>query len=226
LNPNTLKEKFTTADGSDTFFMPEFNEYYHSHHGAIQEAKHVFIKNGLQHLSKRKSINILEVGLGTALNALLTVIEAHELQIKINYLGLEAFPLSNEQLEELNYSKLIDDKNSGSFFEKIKQVEWGSKSKISDFFEIEKVHNTLQEIKLKFNHFDLIYYDAFGPRAQEEMWHLDLFEKLYNSLKTNGVFVTYCAKGQVKRDLKSLGFQLESLPGPPGKREMIRATKI
>jgi tRNA U34 5-methylaminomethyl-2-thiouridine-forming methyltransferase MnmC len=222
---NFKKEKYITSDGSHTFFMPEINEYYHSHHGAIQEALHVFIKNGLHQFVDHKEITIFEVGFGTGLNALLTCLESEKSKLKINYIGLEAFPLEVDEYADLNFATSIEDKNASVYFEKIHSAKWEEKTTISDNFSILKLKNTLENIVLAENSLDLIFFDAFGPRVQPEMWTIELFQKLYEALKTGGVFVTYCAKGQVKRDLKSVGFTLETLAGPPGKREMIRCGK-
>jgi tRNA U34 5-methylaminomethyl-2-thiouridine-forming methyltransferase MnmC len=219
------KEKFVTADGSHTFYMPQINEYYHSHHGAIQEAKHVFIKNGLFQFKDFKEITILEIGFGTGLNALLNCIEAEKMNLKLSYIGLEAYPLSEEEYQDLNFCKHIQDENSTHFFNEIHTSNWNDFTKISACFQLKKVKSTVQEFSFDINSIDLIYFDAFGPRVQPEMWTKEIFANLYKSLKKDGVFVTYCAKGQVKRDLKSVGFILETLAGPPGKREMIRCIK-
>lgn len=222
---NFKKEKYITSDGSHTFYMPEINEYYHSHHGAIQEALHVFIKNGLHQFVDHKEITIFEVGFGTGFNTLLTCLESEKSKLKINYIGLEAFPLEVDEYADLNFATSIEDKNASVYFEKIHSANWEEKTTISDNFSILKLKNTLENVVLAENSLDLIYFDAFGPRVQPEMWTIELFQKLYDALKTGGVFVTYCAKGQVKRDLKSVGFALETLAGPPGKREMIRCHK-
>lgn len=223
---NFKKEKFITSDGSHTFYMPEINEYYHSHHGAIQEAMHVFIKNGLQQFTNKKEITLLEIGFGTGLNALLTSLESKKSIQQINYIGIEAFPLSEEEHTDLNFVEELKNENSKIYFEKIHAAKWEEKTEITEYFNITKIQNTIQEFTLTQNSIDLIYFDAFGPRVQPEMWNIEIFKKLFLSLTIGGVFVTYCAKGQVKRDLKSVGFNLESLQGPPGKREMIRCTKV
>jgi tRNA U34 5-methylaminomethyl-2-thiouridine-forming methyltransferase MnmC len=222
---NFKKEKYITSDGSHTFYMPEINEYYHSHHGAIQEAMHVFIKNGLQKFGAQKEITIFEVGFGTGLNALLTCLESEGLGLKIEYLGLEAFPLDADEYADLNFATSINNVDATSYFEKIHAANWKEKTEISTNFALTKIKNTLENVVLAENSLDLIYFDAFGPRVQPEMWTIELFQKLYDALKSHGIFVTYCAKGQVKRDLKSVGFALETLAGPPGKREMIRCGK-
>ncbi|MES2588956.1 MAG: tRNA (5-methylaminomethyl-2-thiouridine)(34)-methyltransferase MnmD [Bacteroidota bacterium] len=219
------KEKFITADGSHTFYMAEINEYYHSHHGAIQEARHVFIKNGFHFFESENEFSILEVGFGTGLNALLTCLEAEKSNKKITYFALEAYPLSEEELTDLNYSTQLEEKNAHILYQKIHQANWGEMTKISPTFKIIKLKEKIQELKLELNSIDLIYFDAFGPRVQPEMWSLEIFSKIFSLAKEKACFVTYCAKGQVKRDLKSAGFQVETLQGPPGKREMIRGLK-
>ncbi|MCE3296171.1 MAG: hypothetical protein K0R65_1885 [Crocinitomicaceae bacterium] len=219
------KELFTTADGSKTFFLPELNEYYHSHHGAIQEARHVFLKNGLAEKSAQKQLSILEVGFGTGLNAFLTAIEAANKQLEINYTGLEAFPLTSQEAQEMAYTSNPDLELFDDLFSEIHATNWGEFSQINSNFKLKKIKETLQQTSFENESFDLVYFDAFGPRVQPELWTEALFAKIYAALKPGGILVTYCAKGQVKRDLKSAGFNVETLDGPPGKREMIRAGK-
>lgn len=213
------KQIITTADGSSSIYIPEWNEHYHSHHGAVQEAKHVFLKNGLAVKQTLNEINILEVGFGTGLNAFLSALEAKS---KIDYTGLEAYPLESGETKQLNYAKTDDEK---ALFAAIQSAEWDKKISISNSFQLSKLKISLQDYQPKDEAFDIIYFDAFGPRVQPEMWTPTLFQKLYISMKKEGIFVTYCAKGQVKRDLKSVGFEVETLPGPPGKREMTRGWK-
>lgn len=219
------KEIYTTADGSKTFYLPELNEYYHSHHGAIQEAKHVFLKEGLFEKITQKNIAIFEVGFGTGLNAFLTAIEAQNLRLNVAYTGIEAFPLTAVEASEMTYTNNPDLELFDDLFASIHSTVWNKEETITKNFKLTKINQKLQEVSLEKEQFDIIYFDAFGPRAQSDMWNPEIFEKLYNSLKPEGIFVTYCAKGQVKRDLKSVGFQVESLPGPPGKREMVRGRK-
>ncbi len=215
-----LKE---TNDGSHTLFIPELNEHYHSHHGAIQEAMHVFIENGMiPLLDSKKELRILEVGWGTGLNCLLTLINS--LDALIYYTGIEAFPIAYELYESLNYEKQLNMKIPG-LYNRIVDAPWEKESWITSNFLLKKNNCDIQTWSSN-EVFDLIYYDAFGPRAQEEMWHKDLLDKVIKHLKSNGSFVTYCAKGQLKRDLKSIGCIVETLPGPPGKREMTRAIRI
>jgi tRNA U34 5-methylaminomethyl-2-thiouridine-forming methyltransferase MnmC len=214
-----------TADGSDSLFVKDLNEHYHSTHGAIQESRHVYIDAGLKHISSNNnSINILEIGFGTGLNALLSSIEAEGLKLKINYTTLEAYPLDMEIINKLNYADCVSGENQKEIFTTIHTCEWEKSIPISPFFNLHKIKNTLQEIEFT-DTYNLIYFDAFAPNIQPEMWTEEVFTKLYSVLKPNGSIVTYCAKGEVKRTLKKVGFEVESLPGPPGKREMVRGNK-
>lgn len=234
----------TTADGSHSLYVKDLDEHYHSIHGAIQEAQHVFIKTGIQHLVSQhyKTINILEMGFGTGLNTLLSYLEAEKLNLKLNYTSLEAFPLNAEIVSQLNYVELISASNNETqpfdsalgdaqhdssikiVFQQLHTCDWENKTKLSKNFNLLKIKNTLQEIKFT-STFDLIFFDAFGPRVQPEMWTEELFAKIFESTNKNGCLVTYCAKGEVKRTLKKVGFTVETLPGPPRKREMVRGTK-
>jgi tRNA U34 5-methylaminomethyl-2-thiouridine-forming methyltransferase MnmC len=165
------------------------------------------------------------LGLGTGLNALLTAIWANENNRKVNYFGLEAFPVEAEMNLEMNYQKLIPNDLATVYFTKIIEAEWEKSILISEKFQIQKVKETIQNLSVS-NQFDVVFFDAFGPRAQEEMWEFYVLEKTVQLLKSGGLFVTYCAKGQLKRDLKALGLKVETLPGPPGKREMTIAWNI
>ena len=214
-----------TADGSMTIYLPEMDEHYHSYHGAIQEAKHVFIENGIKLFPKKDTISVFELGLGTGLNALLTAIWAEKNQQKVAYFGLEAFPVEHEMNFEMKYGSLIIDYQSKDLFTKIIVAPWEAKTEISDFFQLCKCQSKIQALLVN-QKFDIIYFDAFGPRAQEEMWDFEVLKKTTSMLNPNGLFVTYCAKGQLKRDLKTLGLKVETLPGPPGKREMTIAWNI
>lgn len=213
------KEFILTADGSSTIFIPEWNEHYHSRHGAVQEAKHVFLKHGLDEKQILDEITLLEIGLGTGLNVFLTVLAN---KTKVNYIGLEAYPLKEEETSLLNYAKTTAEVE---IFSRIQAVPWEIPSVITSQLQLTKLNTTLQNYQLAPETIDLIYFDAFGPRVQPELWTVELFKKLFEGLKQNGIFVTYCAKGQVKRDLKLVGFEVETLTGPPGKREMIRGWK-
>jgi tRNA U34 5-methylaminomethyl-2-thiouridine-forming methyltransferase MnmC len=216
----------TTSDGSHSLLNTELNETYHSVHGALQESLHVFIKRGFDHIVGKfggSPIEILEVGLGTGLNALLTLQAATVTKSRVRYTTIEAFPLGKNIWRNLNYTRSV---GYHDFFDDLHSSPWGTDQAIGDHFVIHKIHATLQQAGLKTDFYDLVYFDAFAPNKQPEMWDLATLTPVVDSLKPGAVFVTYCAKGQVKRDLKSLGLNVETLAGPPGKKEMIRATKV
>jgi tRNA U34 5-methylaminomethyl-2-thiouridine-forming methyltransferase MnmC len=200
----------TTSDGSHSLLNTELDETYHSRHGALQESLHVFIKNGLD-LCAKDEVNVFEVGFGTGLNALLTALSNR----KVNYTTIEAFPLPEEIFTLLNYEPR----------DLLLQLHRNHELRITNF-KFKKHHATLQSISLWPNQFDVIYFDAFAPSKQPTMWEFPMIEKVCNALTPGGLFVTYCAKGQLKRDLKALGLNVETLPGPPGKKEMVRAKKV
>ena len=215
----------TTADGSHTLFVPELNETYHSIHGAIQESQHVFIKNGLYYFRDKETIDILEIGFGTGLNALLTLLAIENSSQKVDYVSLEKFPLPNELIQQLNYpTQLKINTTQTALFNHLHTCKWNTNTPISKNFNLLKIEEDLANLKTTTT-FDLIYFDAFAPEKQAELWTAEIFFKIYDFLKPKGILVTYCAKGVVKRTIKSVGFQIETLPGPPGKREMIRAVK-
>ncbi len=221
---NNRLEIKKTADGSNTLFLKELKETYHSFHGAIQESIHVFIQQGLQQFTSLDEISVFELGFGTGLNALLASLWSGKNKIKIDYTTIEAFPVPIEICGKMNYCSFLE-KESIHVYNKIINASWSQTIEISEFFSIHKVHKTIQDWSCN-DSFDVIFYDAFGPRAQPEMWEIPVLEKMFESLNSNGVMVTYCAQGQFRRNLKSLGFMVDSLPGPPGKREMTRGTKI
>ncbi|TVZ25631.1 tRNA U34 5-methylaminomethyl-2-thiouridine-forming methyltransferase MnmC [Gillisia sp. Hel_I_86] len=221
------REIIITGDGSSTIHIPEWNEQYHSKHGALQEARHVFIDMGLIPISRREDlheISILEIGFGTGLNALVTWEEAQNLKKSIDYNGVEAYPVAQEEVEKLNFSAIIKDPLAVGFFDKIHESEWEKKVEITKYFSLTKQQKFFQEIE-DTQLYNLIYFDAFGARVQPELWSVEILRKMYNALKNNGVLVTYAAKGSVRRAMLEVGFLVERLPGPPGKREMLRATK-
>jgi len=213
-----------TADGSSTIFVPELNQHYHSTHGALQESMHVFIEAGLKN-HQAKQLSILEIGFGTGLNAWLTAIEAKKVDKKVSYVGVEKHPVSVTEAAQLNYTSVYAENKERELFTALHVAEWEKEVPISPYFSLLKKQLNFLEIADK-NAFDIIYFDAFAPNAQPELWTEELFGKMFLALKTGGFLVTYCAKGQVKRNLKSVGFTLESLLGPPGKREMTRALKV
>ncbi|MEY3728356.1 MAG: hypothetical protein RL098_1833, partial [Bacteroidota bacterium] len=182
------RELRLTADGSPTLYVPELDETYHSMHGSVQEARHVFIENGLRFVAtESKQVNILEVGFGTGLNALLTALYAKENAIRVNYVGLEAFPVEEAIWKEINY---LTDAEARTLYTKIMAHPFGETISIDLNFSLFKEAKLIQDWVAN-ETFDLIYYDAFGPRAQAEMWELPIFEKLYSLLNVGGALVTY-----------------------------------
>lgn len=213
-----------TADGSVTIQLTNWDEQYHSKHGAVQEAKHVFIKNGLDKF-KGCDIAILEIGFGTGLNCFITFLEHLKSGSTINYVGVEAYPVELDEWKQLNYVEVLQAANYKNVFENLHLSKWDKEIAISPQFSLIKRHQFFDTITDK-NAFDLIYFDAFGARVQPELWTVEIFKKMYTALKIGGILVTYSAKGSVRRAMQSVGFLVEKLPGPPGKREMLRATKI
>lgn len=221
------REIIITGDGSTTIHIPEWNEQYHSKHGALQEAKHVFIDMGLKPIfnkDEKAEIAILEIGFGTGLNALVTWEEANYLNRKIDYTGVEAYPVAQDEVDKLNFNRILKDAEADKFFDKIHKTEWEIMLPITPFFQLTKQKKFFKDIE-DAEMYDLIYFDAFGARVQPELWSVEIFNKMYNALKNNGILVTYAAKGSVRRAMLEVGFGVERLPGPPGKREMLRATK-
>jgi tRNA U34 5-methylaminomethyl-2-thiouridine-forming methyltransferase MnmC len=227
-----IHQLITTSDGSHTLFHNELNETYHSKNGAIQESLHVFIQNGLDNFFNQntiETIHIFEVGFGTGLNAILTLKEAVNRNIKITYTSLEAFPLSIETINQLNY---IDDENDDFklLFNKMHQCNWNEWVEINEYFSIYKIENKLEQITsnelLKISHpFDIIYFDAFAPDKQPELWTTDIFKTIFEAMNIGSILVTYSAKGDVKRALREAGFIVKRLSGPLGKRHMLCARK-
>jgi tRNA U34 5-methylaminomethyl-2-thiouridine-forming methyltransferase MnmC len=212
-----------TGDGSHSLFNKELDETYHSRHGALQESTHVFIRQGLDRfLDSLTEVFVFEVGFGTGLNALLTWQWAVAHRIKVNYTTTEPFPLPEDIWKNLNYASAIDMKQE---YERLHISAWERPQSMSPYFTFTKQKTALQQVTLKVGVYDLIYFDAFAPNKQPHMWTSAVFAQLASAMKPGAILVTYCAKGQVKRDLKSTGFTLETLPGPPGKREMVRAVR-
>lgn len=216
-----------TADGSTTIFLPEWDEHYHSKHGALQEAYHVFIKMGLETVRAQKptdTIHIMEIGFGTGLNAFITLMEAMMGGFMIDYTGIEAYPVSPEEVKALNYPASFEEARGEEYFRLLHDAPWGETREITPQFTLFKKQQFFQEIEAEAA-FDLIYFDAFGARVQPDLWTEDIFSRMYRALKAGGTLVTYSAKGSVRRAMLAVGFQVERLPGPPGKREMLRARK-
>jgi len=219
----------TTEDGSHSLFNKSLKEGYHSFHGALQESRHVFIKAGLNHFYKENNVNrplkVLEVGLGTGLNALLAAEWAYENKLEVLMTSYETLPVSTEVVANLNYPELLDNKKAQRWLLDIHESPWGAYEQVDEFYKLKKIEQSIQDAELH-PEFDVIFFDAFAPNKQPEMWELEIIKKVTNALVQSGVFVTYCAKGQLKRDLKGLGLKLETLDGPPGKKEMTRAIKV
>jgi len=220
------KRFLITADGSHTIFLPELNETYHSTHGAMRESQHVFVDKGLNFVvqSGKRIINIFEVGFGTGLNALLSQLYAEQYQIKVKYQSIEAYPLDLEEISKLNYADQIQGDHVKIKYTKLHESPWNKWVALSENFQLKKTKDFIQNIDLD-QPFEVCYFDAFAPSKQAEMWEMPILAKMHGMLKKGGVFVTYCARGQLKRDLNKLGFEVQSLPGPPGKKEMVRAIK-
>lgn len=222
------RESIITADGSSSLRLPEWDEQYHSKHGALQEARHVFIKNGLKYSLQLKpeiqEMKILEMGFGTGLNALLTAIYAHQTKQKVHYVGLEAYPLAYEEAQGMNYPSLIKEEIAQKTFEQIHCLPWENPQSIGGYFTLHKKKLFFEEFRGN-REFDLLYFDAFGARVQPNLWEKPVLRQMYAALAPGGVFVTYSSKGSVRRTLMELGFEVEKIPGPPGKREMLRAKK-
>jgi tRNA U34 5-methylaminomethyl-2-thiouridine-forming methyltransferase MnmC len=217
------REIILTKDGSTTIQIKDWNECYHSKHGAIQEAQHVFIKNGLS-LFENKSIAILEIGFGTGLNAFITFLESKKLNQSINYVGVEGYPISAEEVLSMNYVAELNAKNESAIFEKMHGCKWEEQIILRPDFLFTKQNKYFVDID-DFAKFDLIYFDAFAFNVQPELWSVAIFKKMHNALKPKGILVTYAARGVVKRNMNEVSFTVEKLEGPPGKREMFRARK-
>lgn len=222
---------FETQDGSHSLISPQFGEAYHSRHGAIQESMHVFIGHALEYAAyRKKQVNIFEMGFGTGLNAWLSLLFAQQHNLPIHYQTIEQFPVDSETVNKLNYHKanipeLGKLENNKSQFLKLHNSSWGEKETITPNFFLSKHKIDLNNFQLK-EKVDIIYYDAFAPEAQPELWTQAIFEKMKAMLCEQGILTTYCAKGYVRRNLKAAGFTVERLEGPPGKREMLRAQKF
>lgn len=221
----SIPDLVMTQDGSYTLYSKDHRVTYHSKYGAIQESNHVFVDSGLLPVLKQKDkISILELGFGTGLNVLLTwknIVEKET--VHVNYHSFDVFPLPEDLLNACVYEDHL--KIPKSISKSILTSEWDKLVEVDSRFILTKHNKDILKETLSDNYFDIVYFDAFSPESQPELWSISLFEKIYESMTNEAVLVTYCAKGEVKRILKKIGFTLESLPGPPGKREMTRATK-
>ena len=215
------REILITSDGSTTIHLPDWNEQYHSKNGSINETYHVFIKSGLKEVIADK-ISLLEIGFGTGLNCFITYLEH---QKKIDYVGVEAYPVTLEEVDKMNFISVLDAEKEKQIFTKMHNVSWEKKHQITEDFSLLKRKQFFEDIDDE-NAFHLIYFDAFGARVQPQLWTVSIFEKMFKALKKEGILVTYSAKGSVRRAMQEVGFKVERLPGPPGKREMLRAIKL
>lgn len=219
------KKLIVTADGSHSFYLEEMDEHYHSKHGSVAESKHIFIGAGLKpFLQTTQKLNILEIGMGTGLNVWLTALALKGSSTKAFYTAVEAYPLTLSEIENINYPDLLG--KGRELFNQIHQTAWETPHQLSDELVLLKRKAKLQEIQFE-QQYELVYFDAFAPEKQAELWEEAMFRKLYQAMKVGGVLVTYCVKGVIRRRLKVIGFEVEKLAGPPGgKREMLRARKV
>jgi tRNA U34 5-methylaminomethyl-2-thiouridine-forming methyltransferase MnmC len=216
-----------TKDGSHTVAVPGMNVTYHSMHGAIQESMHVFIEAGFRAQDRAMGsagCHVLEMGYGTGLNALLTLIEAENVNQTVHYTAIELYPMDMEQVRALNYCDQLGRKDLQPVFNSLHECEWEKEISSTHYFKLKKTQTSLIGFSSS-QLFNLVYFDAFAPTAQPELWTTEVFEKLYSMMAENGILVTYCSKGDVRRAMKAAGFKIEKIPGPPGKREMVRAQK-
>jgi len=222
------REIIITGDGSHSISVPELNVAYHSIHGAIEESMHVYIQAGLRDsaiFDYSGVHHVLEIGFGTGLNALLTLVEADKHKNRIYYTAIELYPLNETETRQLNYCEQLNLPRYKSLFEKIHECKWEEMIEITEYFRLTKIKCDLVDFSAEKNSFFIIYFDAFAPNAQPELWTEAVFDKMYSVLQPGGILVTYCSKGDVRRAMQAAGFTVEKLPGPPGKREMLRAKK-
>jgi tRNA U34 5-methylaminomethyl-2-thiouridine-forming methyltransferase MnmC len=215
-----------TGDGSHSFYVPELDEHYHSTYGAIQESSHIFINKGLLAVDRGlQELRVLEVGFGTGLNALLTWEAGLQNNMNIRYTAMEPWPLEQGQAMQLNYPGLLKTPGAQLVFRALHEAAWGMDVSIDGHMKILKMQSRLEDALLAPDRFHLVYFDAFGPDAQPELWTEEIFNMIFTCMATHGIMTTFSAKGSVRRALKNVGFDVESLEGPPGKRSMTRARK-
>ena len=222
------REIRTTSDGSKTLYINDLDENYHSHHGALQEAVHVFIKNGLNSVYFYE-INILELGFGTGLNVLVTINDflKNDKNHIINYYTIEKYPVKEDEVLELDYSHFFEDPKIKNIYQQIHTCNWNEKTEILPNFFFTKFNCDFFELKnLELPKINLVYYDCFGARVQPDLWEKPLFEMVADKMEVGSLLTTYSSKGSVRRILQELNFKVEKMAGPPGKREMINAIKM
>jgi len=221
IDPGVIRR---TYDGSDTIWSEHFQEHYHSIHGAIRESSYIFIEQGMMAVPPvEETLKVFEVGFGTGLNCLLTALTSLNLLVPVEYTSIELYPLSDTVWPLLNYPEAIGGEETSTLFRQIHQLSWNRTSLINPLFTVNKIHGDILLLKPETKGYDIVYFDAFSPAIQPEMWSVSQFEKLSPLLKSGGVLITYSCQGQVKRNLRQAGFTVEKLPGPPGKREILRA---
>lgn len=219
-------EIFITGDGSHSLKLKNYEEQYHSFNGALEESNHVFIQNGFRYKNPPdQGYYILEMGLGTGLNALITAMISIDEKVKVFYDAIEAYPLSMDQTDQLNYPEILQNDNAYEYFHKIHAANNKIYQNLDNYFFFRYFREKIEDVILMNDKYHLIYFDAFSPKIQPELWTEEIFQKIYNAMKKSGVLVTYSAKGSVKRALKNVGFQVDNPPGNKGKREMTRAIK-
>ena len=216
-------ELFITEDGSHSVRIPELNVSYHSKHGAIQESVHIFIENGLKYVNKNE-LTVLEIGFGSGLNALLTLIQAERNDLQIIYDVVELYPLDSVFSDTFNYLSLLKSPQLKEAYSHMQTSEWDTPAKISENYYLKKIRGDIRNVQLGAN-YDLVYFDAFDPAAQPELWTTEVFKKIYAASRKGSVLVTYCSKGAVRRAMTEAGFSVLKIAGPKGKREIVRATK-
>jgi tRNA U34 5-methylaminomethyl-2-thiouridine-forming methyltransferase MnmC len=220
-----MNELIITSDGSHSLHSTRFGVSYHSRFGAIQESQHIFMEAALRYKAvMQEELAVLELGFGTGLNAFLTLLEAEKRNLRISYVTLEAFPVALETAQQFNYAEQLGLPEANSRFQELHQLSWDVPHQVNDTFRFLKLNQKFEELDFT-NHFDVVYFDAFAPNAQPELWEQPVLERIYRAMRPGAVLTTYCAKGSVKRNFRSLGMEVEALPGPPGKREMTRVHK-
>lgn len=222
------REIVITEDGSTSLFVKEIDEYFHSHFGAVQESEHIFMQAGFHAapIHSKQQLSILEIGFGTGLNCFLTYVHHLQTDQNVYYEGIELYPLQPDEVLKLNYPLHHSSNLYAEQFLKMHQLPWNELTHLAPHFQLLKRQESFVTAHLPVDRFDLVYFDAFSPDKQPEMWTEEQFAKIYQAMKSGGVLVTYCTKGIVKRALKSVGFQIEKLPGPKGKREILRGSKL
>lgn len=211
-----------TKDGSHTLYSPQFDEIYHSRNGALTESEHIFIRNGLD-ACPGTVINVFEVGFGTGLNALLSWIYAESKEIQINYHSVELYPVAQDLVAQINYPDIIGHRDK---FQRLHDTKWNEMTELSPHFSLHKINGSLIDLQFPSSSINVVFFDAFSPEKQPELWTVDVFAKMYDMLAPGGFLVTYCSKSYVRRNMQQVGLEITKLPGPHGKRDMVRAMKV